>query len=72
MQLVLAAAEAAEKSHTLFYVVGGLLAAWAVVVSAMGIMQPAFPKNAGQQNGVIAISVVLVVAAMASAVIVTS
>ena len=59
-----------ETSKTLFYVCGLLLAAWAVVVSAIGIRaHETFPSSKGQARGVMAISAVLVVLAMASAII---
>ena len=40
------AAEAAkeESSHTAFYMAGGALAVWALVVSALGITQHDFPS----------------------------
>ncbi len=59
-----------ETSKTLFYVCGALLAVWAVVVSAVGIRaHETFPPSQGAFRGVIAISVVLILAAMASAVL---
>ncbi len=59
-----------ESSKTLFYVCGLLLAAWAVVVSAIGIRaHETFPSSKGQARGVMTISAVLVVLAMASAII---
>ena len=62
--------EGEESSKTLFYVFGGLLAVWAVVVSAIGIRaHDKFPPSLGARNGVMAISVVLILCAMASAVI---
>jgi hypothetical protein len=69
--ITFAAEEAHEEtSKTLFYVCGGLLAVWAVVVSAIGIRaHETFPPTKSAARGVIAISVVLVVLAMASAVI---
>jgi hypothetical protein len=69
--LITFAAEAgAEPSKTLFYVCGGLLAAWAVIVSAIGIRaHETFPPSRGAARGVIAISAVLVLCAMASAVL---
>jgi hypothetical protein len=61
---------AEESSKTAFYVCGGVLAAWAVVVSAIGIRGgDTFPASKGAARGVMAISVLLIVAAMASAVI---
>ena len=70
--IVLAAEEAAEEepSKTLFYICGGALAVWALIVSAIGIKaHETFPPTQSARNGVIAISVALVVLAMASAVI---
>ena len=68
--ITFAAEEGAEPSKTLFYICGGVLAIWAVVVSAIGIRShETFPATQGAFRGVIAISTVLVVLAMASAVI---
>jgi hypothetical protein len=70
--LVTAASDVAgeEPSKTAFYVLGGVLALWAVVVSAIGISRhDDFPSSDGAARGVMGISVVLVLAAMASAVI---
>ena len=65
-----ASEELEESSKTLFYVCGGLLAVWAVVVSAIGIRaHDNFPPTVSARNGVMAISVVLILCAMASAVI---
>jgi hypothetical protein len=65
------ATEAAEEEpdQTLFYVLGGLAAAWAVLLFAIGMRSENFPGSAGAMRGVIAVSVLLVAAAMASAVI---
>ena len=68
--IAFAAEEAEEGSKTLFYIFGGALAIWAVVVSAIGIRRhEAFPPSRGAARGVMAISVVLILAAMASAVL---
>ena len=65
-----ASEEGEESSKTLFYICGGLLAVWAVVVSAIGIRaHETFPPTPGAARGVMAISVVLILAAMATAVI---
>ena len=65
------AAETAEEesSKTLFYILGGLAAAWAVLLFAVGMRSSTFPGTAGAQRGVILVSVLLVIGAMASAVI---
>ena len=68
--ITFAAEEGAEPSKTLFYICGGALAVWAVVVSAIGIRaHETFPPTKSAARGVMTISVVLVVLAMASAVI---
>jgi hypothetical protein len=59
-----------ETSKTLFYVCGLLLAGWAVVVSAIGIKaHETFPSSKSAARGVMTISAVLVLLAMASAII---
>ena len=66
------AAEAAEehKNHTLFYICGGGLALWAVLVSFIGMRgHENWPGNESTARGVMGISALLVVLAMASAVI---
>ena len=69
---LIAAAEAGEEesSKTLFYVMGGVLAAFAVIISAIGIRgHESFPPSAGAARGVMALATVLVLLTMASAVI---
>ena len=66
------AAEAAEEhtSHTAFYIAGGLLALWAVVVSFVGMRgHENWPATEGAARGVMGISATLMVLAMATAVI---
>lgn len=69
LSLIVLAAEEAEPSKTPFYLLGGLLAAWAVVVSVVGLTQPDFPRSPSVTRAVCAISLVLVLGAMASAVV---
>ena len=65
-----ASEEGQESSKTLFYVCGGLLAVWALVVSAIGIRaHETFPPSQGATRGVMAISVALILLAMASAIL---
>jgi plastocyanin len=60
----------AEKSRVPFYVAGGLLVAWALIVSlGLGLRNADFPGNLTGQRAVMAISAVLVLAAVATAVI---
>jgi hypothetical protein len=61
--------EEAEPSKTAFYALGAAAAAWAIVLFAVGMRSATFPGSPGAQRGVIAISVLLVVATMASAVL---
>jgi hypothetical protein len=58
-----------ESSKTAFYILGSLAAVWAIVLFALGMRSPEFPGSAGAQRGVIAVSVLVVVGAMASAVL---
>jgi plastocyanin len=60
----------AEKSKVPFYIAGGLLVAWALIVSLLiGMRRPDFPSDKAQQRGVIAVTAVLVLAAVSTAVI---
>ena len=59
-----------EPAKEAFYVLGGLFAAWAVLLGALGITRHAtFPPSPGAARGVMAISLVLFLAAIASAVL---
>jgi hypothetical protein len=68
---ILLAAEAAEEEHskTAFYVAGGILAVWAVLISAVGITRPGFPSGGGGRAAVIGLTAVLVVGATSTAII---
>ena len=54
---------------TSFYIAGGVLAGWAIVLTALGMMNSRFPGNLGGQRVVIAISAVLVAVAIGTAVV---
>ncbi len=58
-----------EPSKIPFYVVGLAAAAWAIFLFSFGMRSPHFPGSLGAQRGLIAVSVVLVAATMASAVL---
>jgi hypothetical protein len=58
-----------ETSKTAFYVAGAVLAGWALVLSGFALSRPAFPGTVAAQRGVVLVSSVLVLAAMATAVI---
>jgi plastocyanin len=60
----------AEKSKVPFYIAGGALVVWALVVSlGLGMRRPDFPPAKAGERGVIAVTVVLVLAAVGAAVI---
>ena len=63
MPLILAA-----TSHVPYYIVGGVLVLWAVVLAGIGLQRPDFPFNARGQRGVMAISFVLAVLTIAAAI----
>jgi hypothetical protein len=70
LTLVFAATEGEESSKTLFYLAGGLLAVFAVVISVIGIKGiDSFPESKGQARGVIGIAALLVLFAAASAIV---
>jgi len=61
---------AAEKSKVPFFIAGGLLAVWALILSlGLGLRRPQFPGGLGGQRVVIAVSVVLALAAVSMAVV---
>ncbi|HXB14290.1 MAG TPA: plastocyanin/azurin family copper-binding protein [Solirubrobacteraceae bacterium] len=67
--LYLAPVLAAEKSKVPFYIAGGVLVLWALTISlAIGLRKARFPENDTQQRAVMGITVVLVAAALVSAV----
>jgi hypothetical protein len=67
----LAATEGAAEhvSKTPFYVAGGLLAAWAVLVSLIGTVRPGFSAKAGVARLVMLLTAVLVAGVMSTAII---
>lgn len=70
LALQLAPVLGAEKSKVPFYIAGGLLVVWALFVSlVIGTRRSDFPTNLSQQRAVMAISAVLVLAAVSMAVV---
>ncbi len=68
--LAIAPVLAAEKSKVPFYIAGGLLVVWALVISlGVGLRKPDFPRNQGQQRAVMAVTILLVLAAVSMAVV---
>ena len=71
--LQLAPILAAEKSRVPFYIAGGLLVGWALIVSiGIGMRRPDFPGSQSGERLLIAISVVLVLATASTAVLTAS
>jgi hypothetical protein len=60
---------AAEPSKVPVYIAGGLLASWAVVLSAVGLTRPSFPYGSTGQRAVIGISILLAALAVAMAIV---
>jgi hypothetical protein len=67
--IVLAAAEEAEASKTAFYVAGGLLAVWAVLLGAAGLSRAELPGTVTAERGIIGITAVLVAATLSAAIL---
>jgi hypothetical protein len=68
--LQLAPVLAAAKSKVPFYIVGGLLICWALLLSlGLGLRKPEFPGGATGQRAVIAITAVLIASTMTMAVV---
>lgn len=55
-------------SKTPFFIGGGVLAIWAVILATLGLRNPSFPGDSRGQRIVMAISLVLAVVAMGLAV----
>ena len=60
---------ASEPSRTAFYIMGSVLAIYAVILGAIGITQPAFPYGARGARVVMGVSALLMVATIASAIL---
>jgi plastocyanin len=64
---------AAEKSKVPFYIAGGLLVVWALTLSlGLGMRKPDFPGSLAGQRAVVAITAVLVLASVSTAVLTAS
>ena len=58
-----------EPSKVPFYIGGGALAAWAVILGFLGLRSETFPGTVAAQRGVMGISALLVAVAIAMALI---
>ena len=63
---------ASEPSKVPFYIAGGLLVVWALALAGVGLTRPAFPNNERGARGVMLVTAVLMVLAMAMAVVTSS
>lgn len=60
---------AAAKSKAPFYIAGGILVAWALILSlGVGLRRPDFPSNLRDQRAIAGVSAVLVVITLTMAV----
>jgi DMSO reductase anchor subunit len=69
LAVIAAAAEAAaehEKSEAPFFIAGGVLAGFAVLISVIGFTRPDFPDSSGAARGVMGLGTVMVIATMAA------
>jgi plastocyanin len=73
LALQLAPVLAAEKSKVPFYIAGGLLVVWALTLSlGLGMRKPDFPGSLAGQRAVVAVTAVLVLGAVSTAVLTAS
>jgi hypothetical protein len=59
----------ADTSKVPFYILGGVLALWAVVLAGIGMQRPDFPGNATGQRAVIGLTVMFVALAIGAAIL---
>jgi hypothetical protein len=59
----------AESSKTPFYILGGALVVWALVLAGIGLRRPEFPGDLRGQRGVIGVSLAMIVLAIAAAIL---
>jgi hypothetical protein len=60
---------ASAPSKVPFFIAGGALAAWAVILAAIGLNRPDFPGNLRGQRTVIGITFTIMVIAIAMAIV---
>jgi len=71
LSFIVAVAEQAaepEKSKVPFYIAGGLLAAFAVVISVFGFTRPDYPSTVVGQRVVMMVSAIMVLGAVSMAI----
>lgn len=60
---------AAGTSKVSFYILGGALALWAVILAGIGLNRPSFPGGDRGARGVIGLTLVMVVLAIGAAIL---
>jgi hypothetical protein len=66
------ASEKSVSSEIPFFVIGGIFAAWALLVGGLGTARATFPDSRGATAAICGVSVVLAAVAMALIIVVTS
>ncbi|HEY1712343.1 MAG TPA: hypothetical protein VGG07_05545 [Solirubrobacteraceae bacterium] len=69
MSALLLITAADEPSKVPFFIIGGALAIYAVILSTLGIQRPSFASTRAGERGVIALTAVLAVIAVATAIL---
>jgi hypothetical protein len=69
MSALLLITAADKPSKVPFFIIGGGLAIYAVIVATLGIQRPTFASSASGQRGVIALTAVIVVLAIGAAIV---
>ena len=67
MSAMLLLADATSKVP--FFILGGALAVWAVILGWLGLSRPDFPGSAGGERGVIGLTVVMAALAVGAAIL---
>jgi len=70
--LFVLASETDTSKEIPFFVIGGIFAAWALLVGGLGTARATFPDSKGATVAISLVSVVLAAAAMALIIVVTS
>ena len=69
---LITASETSVSSEIPFFVIGGIFAAWALLVGGLGTAKATFPGTKGATAAICAVSVLLGLVAMALIIVVTS
>jgi hypothetical protein len=69
MSALLLITAADEPSKVPFFIIGGALAVYAVILSTIGMQRPNFPFSMGGQRGVVVLTVVFAALAVGAAIL---